>query len=413
MAHTANEKAKMADRNPEDYESINEKTTLADESEKRDELQDDFLEAQEDFKRMGKTAQERHQSILWPVNTYTEFQKLSPSSQEYAWSMLKAIMKDYLIIGQASDATIAERNDAILQLQEEIQDKDEKITELQGIQKYLENTAPIRNVAPRQSAHIPDPPILTDGIEPAFEDWVVKIRLKLEANIDHFPNDKMQMSYLQSRLAGLAVRHVNPRLHITSPNMLQSAEEILQLLKKVFSDPGRHTAQTEYHKLYQGKNTFATFWAEFQRLTAELDYSEETLLDDLRFKINQSLQKALVAEVGTTTLHEFAKKCMLVDQNLQRIQEKKKRIKPQPFAYQKQSGQSPTTSTAVEIVALQKKLYRHPHQDPEKESLMKLGKCFHCHGSGHRARNCPQKQKVRVNEISITEEHAQYESGNE
>ncbi|ELR08686.1 hypothetical protein GMDG_08652, partial [Pseudogymnoascus destructans 20631-21] len=121
----------MADRNPEDYESINEKTTLADESEKRDELQDDFLEAQEDFKRMGKTAQERHQSILsnghqmrnWNVNTYTEFQKLSPSSQEYAWSMLKAIMKDYLIVGQASDATIAERNDAILQLQEEIQDK--------------------------------------------------------------------------------------------------------------------------------------------------------------------------------------------------------------------------------------------------------------------------------------------------
>ncbi|OAF55117.1 hypothetical protein VC83_08484 [Pseudogymnoascus destructans] len=59
--------------------------------------------------------------------------------------------------------------------------------------------------------------------------------------------------------------------------MLQSAEEILQFLEKVFSDPNRrHTAQTEYCKLYQGKNTFATFWAEFQRLTAELDYSEET-----------------------------------------------------------------------------------------------------------------------------------------
>ncbi|ELR05862.1 hypothetical protein GMDG_07635 [Pseudogymnoascus destructans 20631-21] len=196
--------------------------------------------------------------------------------------------------------------------------------------------------------------------------------------------------------------------------MLQSAEEILQLLEKVFSDPDRrHTTQTEYRKLYQGKNTFTTFWAEFQRLTAELDYSEETLLDNVRFKINQSLQKALVAEVGTTTLHEFAKKCMLVDQNLQRIQEKEKRMKPQLFAYQKQSGQSPTANTAVEIVALQKKLYRPPHQDPEKESLMKLGKCFHCHGSGHRTRDCPQKQKVRVNEISTTEEHAQYESGNE
>ncbi|OBT59823.1 hypothetical protein VE03_10611 [Pseudogymnoascus sp. 23342-1-I1] len=93
MAHTAKEKAKMASRNPEDYESINEKTTSAEESDKRDELQDDFLEAQEDFKRMGKTAQERRQSILsnghqtriWNVDTYTEFQQLPPSSQVTAW----------------------------------------------------------------------------------------------------------------------------------------------------------------------------------------------------------------------------------------------------------------------------------------------------------------------------------------
>jgi hypothetical protein len=90
--------------------------------------------------------------------------------QEYAWSMLKAIMKDYLIISQASDAAITEQKDAILQLQEEIQDKDEKITVLQSVQRYLKNIAPTRNAGPRLSARIPDPPVLTDGIEPAFED---------------------------------------------------------------------------------------------------------------------------------------------------------------------------------------------------------------------------------------------------
>ncbi|ELR09108.1 hypothetical protein GMDG_08674, partial [Pseudogymnoascus destructans 20631-21] len=70
----------------------------------------------------------------------------------------------------------------------------------------------------------------------------------------------------------------------------------------------------------------------FQRLTTELDYSEETLLDDLRFKVNQQMQKALVAEVGATTLHEFAKKCMLIDQNIQRIKEQEDKRKPKSFS---------------------------------------------------------------------------------
>ncbi|ELR03723.1 hypothetical protein GMDG_08938, partial [Pseudogymnoascus destructans 20631-21] len=118
------------------------------------------------------------------------------------------------------------------------------------------------------------------------------------------------MSYIHSRLGG-------------------TAEEILELLEKVFSDPDRrHTAQTEYRKLYQRNNTFAVFWAEFQRLTTDLDYSEETLLDDLRFKVNQQMQKALVAEVGATTLLEFAKKCMLIDQNIQQIKEQEDKRKP-------------------------------------------------------------------------------------
>ncbi|KFZ24869.1 hypothetical protein V502_00653 [Pseudogymnoascus sp. VKM F-4520 (FW-2644)] len=172
--------------------------------------------------------------------------------------------------------------------------------------------------------------------------------------------------------------------------MLKLAEEIIQLLKKVFSDPDRrHTAQTEYCKLYQGKNTFTTFWAEFQRLTVELDYSKETLLNDLQFKINQGMQKALVAKVRTTTLHKFAKKCMLVDQNLQRIYKKEKRIKLQTLTPQKPSGQSLPAPTTTEAIAPQKKLYCLPHQDPEKESLIKLGKCFHCYKSSHCACNCP------------------------
>jgi hypothetical protein len=58
-----------------------------------------------------------------------------------------------------------------------------------------------RNGESRQkSTKIPDPPILTDGSEPAYNDWSIKMKMKLEANLDHFPTLALQMGYVQSRL---------------------------------------------------------------------------------------------------------------------------------------------------------------------------------------------------------------------
>jgi hypothetical protein len=92
-------------------------------------------------------------------------------------------------------------------------------------------------------------------------------------------------------------------------------------MTQVYGDPDRrHTAQRAYLKLYQGKRSFAEFWAEFQRLAAELDYSQTSMIDDLRFKLNPSLQNALVHIPDPTDICEFARTCQRVDQRLKDIQ---------------------------------------------------------------------------------------------
>ncbi|OAF60568.1 hypothetical protein VC83_03291 [Pseudogymnoascus destructans] len=199
-----------------------------------DELYDPNFKSETFFYTLGKTAQERRESILanrhekaeWNVETFDEFQKLSVTNQKMAWTLHKNILQDYLALAEDSNSILAEKDDAILQLQELIQSNEQQITEQQTIQKYLEKQTqqalknePGHHSHSRLSARIPNPPILTDGIEPAFEDWVMKIRLKLEANIDHFPTQTLQMSYIQSRLGGLAVRYVNPRLR---PNSIKN-----------------------------------------------------------------------------------------------------------------------------------------------------------------------------------------------
>ncbi|OAF62475.1 hypothetical protein VC83_00676 [Pseudogymnoascus destructans] len=358
MAYTAEEKAAMAARNdPEqDQESLAEGASIPSSANQTNELHDPNFKSETFLHTLGKTAQERHESILanrhekaeWNVETFDEFQKLSVANQKMAWTLHKNILRDYLALAEDSNSILAEKDDAILQLQELIQSNEQQITEQQTIQKYLEKQTqqalknePGHHSHSRLSARIPDPPILH---------W------QFDMSIQGF-DQTLQTNCRQ---------------------------------QKKFSNFWKKSSVIPI----EGTQLKLMFWAEFQRLTTELDYSEETLLDDLRFKVNQQMQKALVAEVGATTLHEFAKKCMLIDQNIQRIKEQEDKRKPKSFS--NNMGQTQNQGQALRTSIPQptmdsnmqnktQKLYRPPHQDPAKEMLMKLGKCFICRQNGHRA----------------------------
>lgn len=45
-----------------------------------------------------------------------------------------------------------------------------------------------------------DPPLLTDGKNPKFEDWVVQMKSKLKTNADHYyyDNESLRIAYLRS-----------------------------------------------------------------------------------------------------------------------------------------------------------------------------------------------------------------------
>jgi len=53
----------------------------------------------------------------------------------------------------------------------------------------------------------------------------------------------------------------------------------------------------------------------FQRFSAELEYNNETLLDDLQHKISSDLQRVTLNE-RITNLNEFVDICMRVDVRL-------------------------------------------------------------------------------------------------
>jgi hypothetical protein len=263
---------------------------------------------------------------------------------------------------------------------------------------------------------MPDPPIFS-GERSELDGWLSKMRAKFRSNADHFDSETMKIDYIESRLDSQPARHVQPRMRPDCHNPFSTAAEVLQHLYDVYGDPDRRrTAQQEYRRLKQGGRTFADFYADFQRLTAELsDFSERTLVDDLWEKVSYQIRDRMNDGLERPDqISELARRCQRIDQQL---------ISSNAFAKKYEKGTPGTTSTSKHILSSSRasspsprtgpttastsqaasaaRLYRPPHVDPVKEELMKEGKCFTCGNKGHIASQCPTK---RVASLSAVEE---------
>ena len=86
------------------------------------------------------------------------------------------------------------------------------------------------------------------------------MRSKLKANSDYYPTSDLQMGYVENRVGSTAIKHLAPRLRSSSVNPFKLAEEMLEVLERIFADPNRRmTALQEFRKLYQGNKDFNSF----------------------------------------------------------------------------------------------------------------------------------------------------------
>lgn len=135
------------------------------------------------------------------------------------------------------DIELADAKEEIAQLKSRIKDKDAAILDLTGerdrfrdafAQQALQNydnpgSGPI---PPRKSVKIPDPPILTDGKEPTFEDWLLRMEDKLAANADHYPTPALRLAYVKSRCGGRAADHIISRSRSSAMNKYRDSTDI-------------------------------------------------------------------------------------------------------------------------------------------------------------------------------------------
>ena len=273
----------------------------------------------------------------------------------------------------------------------------------------------------------------TDEKEPRIDSWALKIKSKLRANASLFPNEEVRIGYVQNLIDGQTLRRLEPRFRENSKNSYPSADAIVENLRRMYGDSNRRlTAVNFLRGLRMKGNNFIEFWAEFQRLTAELEYSDEHLREEFIHKLSPLYQKHLSVEFDKTpdlydlasTVRKTADRWKAADNIENRISEYKTTIASDVTTgyvtsgstSQKVSSREMTPSTPVVPVNTYNRALtpfvqrRPPNPDPTKEKIMAEGRCFNCGETGHIVKNCTKPKAVKLNEIV---EEVENDSGKE
>ena len=307
-------------------------------------------------------------------------------------------------------ATIRERNQALEEQQTQYQIYKAQVTELiaerdELSHELLQNLCTqgiSRSASPpatKKSTKLPDLPVFLGTLDPPVEDWLSKIRSKLRANHNYYPTEDIRIGYIENRVGGTATKYLVPRLRTGSTNPFKSTDKMLETLEQVYRDPNCcTTALQEFRKLYQGNKDFNSFWAEFQYLAAEIDYSPETLIDKLYNKVSVDLEQAIITELDPVDVYTLARKCQQYNINIQRLKACKAKFLSRsrttvqnPTQVQPSHERTLTTPAAITGPAPCTILPCVSITPSKRQKLQAENKYFYCKREGYRVLNCPAK----------------------
>src|SRR5580658_4929081 len=181
-----------------------------------------------------------------------------------------------------------------------------------------------------KSTKLPDPPILTDGKDPTFENWRIQTQDKLRVNADHFQSMEAKKAYVFNRAGGDAQDHLVPRYKDGSTDPFLTAQSMIDYLATIYEDPYEvQNARLEYKSLsMKSTETFSDFHTRFLHLAGKAKIPSDDLRPDLFDKLTLELQRTVLPVYTTlSTEKALADQCVALDNGLRRIRARSDRAK--------------------------------------------------------------------------------------
>jgi hypothetical protein len=262
------------------------------------------------------------------------------------------------------------------------------------------------------------------GEREKLRSFLAQLRLQCAPIAD--VQDKLRRAV--SLLRGDALSQILPYIKDDRVELVDLAA-LIQILEDAFGNPNRkRDAEAHLARISQGEKDFSSYFAEFQRYSAEVDWNESAKLSALQRGLSPRLKQDLVSVVDEPTgFKEWVELCQKLDNRRRAFLAD--RAKSLPSGQQSQGRQpqgpvrpaapvrAPAQSTAVGThpgpMDLSAAASKRKEKAEEMARRRREGLCLYCGGVGHFASKCPNKAQLRAAAAALkAAEESANDSGN-
>jgi hypothetical protein len=256
---------------------------------------------------------------------------------------------------------------------------------------------------PAHQQKIPDPPLF-DGTRSKLRPFLAQLRLKVAGDLHRFPDAQHQLRYAAGRLEGIALDQVLPLIKDDNSIALPGLNALCRVLEDAFGDPDRRaTAERQLERLRQANREFSLYFADFQRLIADVDWNDGAKRHSLERGLSTELKDALVTLDLPESFPEFAALLQRLDNRIRARSAERHGSRTPGYRPVASGGPGVRTQPAQGNPDPPPITVQHDHVPMDTSSLRRRlapeerarriaeGRCLYCGGQGHMARECGAK----------------------